>query len=327
MRLRTILILLATLAGGATAAQGATVLGPALPQGTANTNLCGGGIACTFVNTALGAAGPRQATDGVITSWRIQSGSAGAQVRLRVLRPEGVGSLRSVAAGGLVTTGAGPLTEFPARLPIAAGDTIGVDNNSSALIFAQLGGGGAMIFNPGLSDGVAGIPGFTAPSLIAVLLANATVEADVDRDGFGDESQDLCPGDRTRQAAPCAPDFGVGTVTLSPGKVRLPISASKTVAAKFTLSRPATVTLTVEVRRPGRLVGDTCVAAELAPTAPRCTQKIIVRKVTRSFEAGPRSMTFKARGLPRGAHRVRIDAADANGPTTASAVKLLSITR
>lgn len=326
MRLRTILTLLATLAGGATIAQGATVLGPALPQGTADANLCSGGVACTFVNTALGAAGPRQATDGVITSWRIQSGSVGAPVRLRVLRPEGVGTFRSVAAGGLDTTGVGPLTEFPARLPIAAGDTIGVDNNTSALIFAQV-GGGTMIFNPGLSDGATAIPAFTAPSLLTILLANATVEADADRDGFGDETQDQCPADRSRQATPCAPEFGVGVLTLSPGKVRLPIGATKTVAAKFTLSRPATVTLTVEVRKPGRLVGDGCIAAELAPAAPRCTQTIIVRKVTRSFEAGARSIAFRPRGLPRGAHRVRIDAADAIGPTTASAVKLLSITR
>ena len=103
---------------------------------------------------------------------------------------------------------------FATRLPIRAGDVIGIDNNSSALIFT-----GTLattyFFSPALADGITGTPQTSSAAAIVQLLANATVEADSDRDGFGDDTQDSCDDDSTRQAAPCAPEFAISPVTLS----------------------------------------------------------------------------------------------------------------
>lgn len=326
MKIRTTLLTLVAIGSGAGVAQAATTLGPALPVGVGTeTNLCTAGFACTYFNTLGGAAAPQQTFAGVITSWRIQSGSSGGSVRLRVLRPGGPGRYTAVASSDVGLTASGVAT-FTSRVPIAAGDAIGVDNDNGALIFAPT-AASTFLFQPALIDGQTGTPITNQTAARVQLLANATVEADIDLDGFGDETQDQCADDRTRQVPPCAPDFGIGTVTVKPARLKVPIASSKRVTIAFTLSRPATVTVTVEVRRAGRLVGGACIAPELAPQAGRCTQRVIVRRVAGAFQAGRRSVSFPSRGLPVGAHRVRVEAADATGPAVASSAVVLRVTR
>jgi hypothetical protein len=319
------LVTLAAFGVAATGANGATTLGPTLPGGAATNNLPCGGPTCTYMNTLGGVGAPRQATPGVITSWHIQSGSAGGPVRLRVLRPTTPGEYRAITSSATQTTTAS-LDSFATRLPIQAGDVIGVENGSSALIFTPA-LATTYFFSSAFADGVTGTPQTSSTGAGLQLLANATVEPDVDGDGFGDETQDACPADGTRQAAPCAPAFAVGPVTLSPARIRLPVAARRSVTATFVVSRPASVRLTVEVRRPGRRVGATCVPADLAPLGVRCTQVIIVRDITRALPAGSGSIAFRAKGLPRGVHRVRVTATDATGPKTAQRATLLRVVR
>ena len=68
-------------------------------------------------------------------TWRIASGSGGSPVRLRVLRPAGAGKFTGVGTSALETTTGAPPDTFTTSLPIKAGDVIGLDNESSSLMF------------------------------------------------------------------------------------------------------------------------------------------------------------------------------------------------
>jgi len=155
------------------------------------------------------------ASHGVITSWRVASGpaspaTAGVQLRLRVLR------------GGAPVAGDGspyvslPLAEpgvhrFPTRLPIERNGELGLD-------VVVLGSGGGVGSAPiahtdsGLGEIAEWVPPLatraqpvTAYQGDTELLLGARVEPDLDRDAYGDQSQDRCPYD-PRRHTPCLPD-------------------------------------------------------------------------------------------------------------------------
>jgi hypothetical protein len=76
---------------------------------------------------------------------------------------------------------------FPTQLPIKAGDAIGVDNPTSALIYGTNAGPTIAYWTPLLADGATLMgTGFSNREL----RVQATVEPDVDCDGKGDETQD-----------------------------------------------------------------------------------------------------------------------------------------
>lgn len=150
--------------------------------------------------------GPRAAADGVIVSWSVRSMARSVElpVRLHLVRGHtgvatGVSQLLPMAAG---------VHSFPERLPVHAGDGIGIDaetppftsigvvSNTSVgasldLWIPQLGPTESR--DPNLDE----FPGYE-------LLVNATIEPDADRDGFGDETQDGCPASAATSAA-CPP--------------------------------------------------------------------------------------------------------------------------
>ena len=85
------------------------------------------------------------------------------------------------------------------RLPIQAGDALGVDccNGQMAAFF---GSGTSDYWQPPLLDGE---PARSATGQISLeLLVNADVEPDADHDGYGDETQDQCPTNAAAQG-PC----------------------------------------------------------------------------------------------------------------------------
>jgi hypothetical protein len=164
------------------------------------------GTFCTYANFELppGSAAPGGAkapTDGVVTRWRIRVGNEITPVRLRILRGGSAASGTGAGTGPVVTPPLTMVSTYSVRLPIRAGDYIGVDccEGGFANIFAG-GGGTRLHWANALADGQSAAPDGSDDF---ALLVNADVEPDADRDGFGDESQDQCPADPSAQSAPC----------------------------------------------------------------------------------------------------------------------------
>ncbi len=186
----------AALLAAAAPARAVTTIGVptgSLTEGGA-TAPCAAGVDCTYVQQD--SSGNTQFTapsDGVIVRWRLDSGSATSPVTLRVLRPLGGGNYTGAGTGTQQTTSAG-VNVFPERLPIRAGEAIGVDNASSALLFGSASPALRVAhFTPFLTDGSPPTAPTTTSSSLQIEF-NADIEADADNDGFGDESQDSCLG-------------------------------------------------------------------------------------------------------------------------------------
>jgi hypothetical protein len=141
---------------------------------------------------------------GVLTSWRFHSSgdAAAGAVRLKIFRYTGTGLAYKVLAESSVKTLA-PNTgyEFNERIPVDQGDLLGltaIDDaevgitvpNSPGNQMAQFGGGD-------IAPGQTGTATIAWPNLRPSVAA--TVESDLDKDGYGDESQDKCPVDPKTQ--------------------------------------------------------------------------------------------------------------------------------
>ena len=169
-----------------------------------------------------------------MTSWSYQLGNAAITgLRLEIADPGSAGSHTIVgqAAAGSQTPGA--VNSYPARIPVKAGDIIGIFGGGGGNCLLGTGMGGDAIdyhagdLSPGASAMFTQLTGNRLP-------VKATVEADADHDGFGDETQDQCPG------VP-GPVNGCPSNTFSFGKVKLN-------------KKKGTATLPVNVPGPGTLV-------------------------------------------------------------------------
>ena len=146
---------------------------------------------CTNAVTSAPSSVVTVQTGGVISRWRVRAGTEVTPVRLQVVRRTGADGVE-VGRSAEVTPPAGTITGYPTRLAIAPGDQIALMccSGTSGAFFAD--GTGATLdrWEPPLST--LARPPESSPNLEALI--NADVEPDVDNDGFGDETQDTCPG-------------------------------------------------------------------------------------------------------------------------------------
>lgn len=165
---------------------------------------------------------------GVLTSWRFHSSgdaSAGA-VRLKIFRYTGTGLVFKVLAeSSLKTLEPDTAYDFKERIPVDQGDLLGLTAVSDAEVgitvpgtpqnqLAQFGGGD-------IPPGQTGTATIAWPDLRPSVAA--TVESDADGDGFGDDTQDKCPVDRTTQAL-CQFSFGRLKRNTKRGTAVLPVT-------------------------------------------------------------------------------------------------------
>lgn len=214
------LLAVGVLALGAASAEAVTTIGSDL-KAPANAGGCGfvtfhqDGRTCLYGQQSLTfshAAGSLTVPfAGIVVRWRIKTGVAvpgvaAMSARLRTLR----GMTLTGGAGGpiqpLPRTEAG-IRSFDSRLPVEAGDRVGVDvivtnfgiEAASAPVLHSAPGVGTALFN--CCNFPDGAETAVNPVEDTELLLNADVEPDADRDGFGDETQDLCPANQAIQAA------------------------------------------------------------------------------------------------------------------------------
>jgi hypothetical protein len=155
---------------------------------------CNGGITLVQTSSPPGTS-YTIGSAGVITSWRFQAATNPVQLEFKVFRPAGGTSYSVVGSSEAAAPPANALSTYPIRIPVQAGDLIGetllTSGNCAASVAAtvyyvngDLAVGATAAFQPG--SGLFDIA--------------ATLEADVDGDGYGDETQDGCPGQPTQAA-------------------------------------------------------------------------------------------------------------------------------
>lgn len=132
---------------------------------------------------------------GVIVGFALRVGPGLGPIaqQLGVFRPSG-GEYTKVAESAVETFPEG-FTQYPARIPVQAGDLLGLHGPTQTL---YCGGGPSALFEGAIAVGETkafATEGAVKPPVSAV------VEADADGDGYGDQSQDGCPESALFQAS------------------------------------------------------------------------------------------------------------------------------
>jgi hypothetical protein len=334
MRSRTVLGLLSLILAAAAAAPGVsdgavTTIGPqTLTTGTANDSFGGG----TYIQFAGAMPSPEYVSpiDGTIVTWRIASGSAGSPVRLRVLRPAGGGKFTGVGTSAVAETTGSPPDTFATSLPVKAGDVIGVDNESSSLMFATgILGNYPALFKAGLADGSpAATPEARAADADYQLQVNADIQptskgggssggggtgGSGSRGGSGGGQ----PGSPTLAGLKVSPNaFSAAGSGGSAGKGKPKPGAT----VSYTDSQAATTTFTVLQKQPGRRRQGACVKPQHKPRGKHCTRLVIIGSFTHTDGAGANSLHFtgrvSGRGLKPGGYELQAVARNASGLTS-----------
>jgi hypothetical protein len=193
------LTLMCAAPAGATTVLGQTVT-PSAPSA------CSGFPDFEIVQESRGGVSSAAPAAGVITSWSFLAGPSASNIELRVFHKlTATDTWQPVTAAGTLQTVAADsgLHVYPTRVPIAAGDFVGL----------HTAGGGCYANTP--SGDVARYYYETSPqpvgtaasynSISAIVDLAAAVEPDADHDGYGDETQDSCPTKSSTQL-PCPPN-------------------------------------------------------------------------------------------------------------------------
>jgi hypothetical protein len=189
LRLASALAVL-TVALATSSAEAATEIGRA----DGGIGICSGGG--TYVQANTGAATPSYAVPaggGVIVAWKVEATVVDEVVKLKVFRPTPMTDVFTVVGESEAFGLPGPgIQQFPAQIPVAAGDRIGFTTGATGftgcILFTtdpadvrRLGGGDPPV-------GSQFMTGSAVPE--QTLNIAATVEPDCDSDGLGDETQD-----------------------------------------------------------------------------------------------------------------------------------------
>lgn len=308
--------LLAIFTGSATAA---TTFGSSLAH-SPNNGSCGGpgggtcGLAITDIAVDARADGGLSApTDGVIVRWRLRglpATSTSAIMSLRVYRQDTVAGVSADETPAL----SGDIEAFDTRIPVAAGDRLGISQTmtgSSMIVVTNLtygspGAGETDYWSSPPALGVTAAPNHS--DLNRELLINADVEPDADSDGYGDETQDLCPSNPAIQIA-CPATAPSPADTVKPILSLLKLTGKK----GFSFSSTEAGVYSVEVDRvlTGRLRGKNCSRA--AKRGARCKIYRRYKRKSTTASAGSNTVSLSTKRFPPGRYCIRVSVTDAAG--------------
>ena len=184
------------------ASASATVtLGPDLAAGFSSTSACNlvGPPGCAGVHDVLPGRTTIAPYDGVVVRWRVLAVGPAALFVARYTGDDTV--LRTATTEFANPTSLSNAETFPTRLPIKAGERVGIMIDD----VTQIAGGPNPVAD---TDFFESFPSTAGPTLAdnpdqpAEAAYNADIEPDADGDGYGDETQDACPTSAATQS-PC----------------------------------------------------------------------------------------------------------------------------
>jgi hypothetical protein len=163
----------------------------------ADTGTCGG-TPFIDIQAATGAA-PNYAVPaggGVITSWTIAgNGLATGDVEFKVFRPPGFNWLVVARSPSVPVPATATTATFAARMPVIANDVLGLMSLDGAPACLIQSASSSDLVEQGTTDEPPGSFTHAASGLGNERVnVSARLEPDIDSDGFGDETQDQCPG-------------------------------------------------------------------------------------------------------------------------------------
>jgi hypothetical protein len=272
--------------------------------------------------------------DGVVVRWRVLTSNSG-NFRVRILSPQGGSGLKVLSSSAVESVSVAPsppigkVTSFATRLSIPAGSYVGVASPTQALPPAALHASGASAteFHDAPDGSTIGEPGTARSWEVAY---DADIEPDADHDGFGDISQDRCPGAPSAQQPPCPPPAGsssqetdappaITSFKAVPGRFRVKrggaVVSKKLAPAgtklKLTLSKAATVSFSVEEKA-------LCKSAKKCPPTFRVLhtfKRILPQGASTVAYSGRYRKAGKTRSLGPASFRVTAVPTDATGLT------------
>jgi hypothetical protein len=149
-------------------------------------------------------------SDGVITSWSHQTAGMFVQsaLKLKMARPAGGNSFTIVGDSERESTLPSQLNTFPTRIPVLAGDVMGLHTTDGVGFCAKTTIGYDLheLPNVDLPPGSTATFGTNTDYQFDI---GATLEPDADRDGYGDETQDCAPADATKNTDCAPPDAAI----------------------------------------------------------------------------------------------------------------------
>lgn len=185
---------------------------------------------------------------GVITSWRTMTGAGSVKLRTFKIVP---GGLIPQAESATEALSPSP-TQYSTRVPVAGGEQLGVTATPPGTVtdpYYTTTGEPTDLAATATSGPLGAVEPILSTSPPGVLLnLSAQLEPDADKDGYGDETQDLCPIDAATQAA-CT--FTIGTKKLNKKKGTAKLSVTVPGAGELTLSGKNLATKTVTATAAG----------------------------------------------------------------------------
>lgn len=152
-----------------------------------------------LVNTTFlmsGVPGFTVPSDGVITSWSFQAPATfvPSAIKLKMARPAGGNDFTIVGESDPESPAVSQLNSFPTRIPVLAGDIVGLHTASPDLRFCGHTLVSTTYHRLQNADPPPGTTATFMPDADFEIDTAAGLEPDADRDGFGDETQDNCLG-------------------------------------------------------------------------------------------------------------------------------------
>ena len=181
--------------------------------------------------------------NGVITKFRLRAKvekPTQATLRVASVTPEGMPPNTATATAGepgptvtLQPSDGEAAQEFAARLPVKMGQHLALEGTGLTATHDSSGSRFSYAFAPPLIGGQAR----KSTEFLGELLVQATVEPDADGDGFGDETQDKCPTEKTEGAACDTTKPAISGFKVAAGKVSY--NLSEPASTRFVLTKKA----------------------------------------------------------------------------------------